>query len=466
MTPSEDAQPGRGWPRPSWRALLLVGLVSRVAVLLIGIALAREEMPEWFADLDREVAAENLGYNARHRAALLKDWRRAIEPWYRWDAIWYAELSRTGYTYARNYKSTSAFMPLLPMIMAAGAAVGLDRYAVGLAAVNGAFVLGLAVFGRMARRASGDDRTAWKACLLLIAYPQSLFFAAPYNESLGFALQGAAILAWLNRRPALAGLSLAWASLARLTVLALPVGLVVQWAADLVRRRPARHAAWLVTAAGAVGLGAFLLFMTLRFGDPLLHFKGHAAWGREPISPRNVLLLLGQTAGTALVLAATAILLWMVREAIGSARVWRNAPAPESAPATVAGARPPWALTAGVLGLGVLIALAWSGLIRIPTLPEMNKDDHLVTITFLGLGVHAWLKRGPFWGCLVLVPMLQALATGSALSMARIVLGAFPAFIDAAEMLTSRFSFWACTIALLVLQVRAIDRFVNFAFVG
>ena len=87
-------------------------------------------------------------------------------------------------------------------------------------------------------------------------------------------------------------------------------------------------------------------------------------------------------------------------------------------------------------------------------------------VGFLGLGVHAWWRRGPLWGCLVLVPILQGLATGTMLSINRIVLAAFPAFVDLAELLGSRLSFWGWMVVGILVQATLIDRFVNWVFIG
>jgi hypothetical protein len=360
-------------------------------------------------------------------------------------------------------------MPLLPVIMASGAALGLDRYAVGLVATNVAFVLGLALFGQIARQVTEDDQTAWRACLLLIAYPGSMIFSAPYQESLAFALQGAAILAWLNRRPLLSALGLAWASLARLTALAMPVALVVQWATDLARRRPTRHSALLVLASGLAGLGLFLLYMGFKLGDPLIPFKAHAAWGRRPASAQNVLHVLRLSAllmreSPKLAMISAAILAWVGQEAVRAALARWASPA-KPAPVIEAGGRRLWIIIAAPLALGFLIAVIRGKLIsQLMFLSEHS--NHLAMVAFLGLGVRAWLKRGPFWGCLVLIPPLQGMATGTTNSLSRIILTAFPGFIDGAELLRSRVALAAVLIALLIAQLHAIYDFVNWVAGG
>ena len=166
-------------------------------------------------------------------------------------------MSQAGYDYDPQRPSSTAFLPLLPMLMAAGTRVGLDRYWVGLMAVNLAFAVGLACFGRAVLRTTGDCGTTWRSCLLLTAYPYALYFSAPYQESLGFALITAAILAWSVQRPIAASISLSLSSLARLTTAAMCLGLVAEWLDDKVHRRPPRNSAWLVALSGGLGFGLF-----------------------------------------------------------------------------------------------------------------------------------------------------------------------------------------------------------------
>jgi hypothetical protein len=128
--------------------------------------------------------------------------------------------------------------------------------------------------------------------MLLVTFPTSFFFSAPYQESLAFALSCAAVLAWLDRRPALAAVALALGMTARLTVGAVSAALILGWAEDLIRRRPARHSACLVAIVGSVGVVLFFSYLALRFGDFFAHVHAHAAWGRKPPSVANILLCL------------------------------------------------------------------------------------------------------------------------------------------------------------------------------
>ena len=121
------------------------------------------------------------------------------------------------------------------------------------------------------------------------------------------------------------------------------------------------------------------------------------------------------------------------------------------------------ALAMVLVGLGLVFP---HGPVR-SAVAELGYCTNLLSIClFVGLGIHAFWRCGPFLGCLVLVPILQGLATGSFMSMNRIVLAAFPAFIDLAELLRPRLVFAIWLGAMLLAQVKLIDLFVNWTFVG
>src|SRR5262249_54021318 len=151
-TTSGPPQPSR-WPPPTWAALFAFGLTTRVVVVLSGCLLAQPDHPPGLDALGPSRAAT---INTRYLDALSDGARRWLAPWYRWDALWYAEISEQGYHYEPGKQSSAAFLPLLPLLMRAGAAVGLDPYWVGLVLPNLAFSVGLAFFGRAVLRLTGD----------------------------------------------------------------------------------------------------------------------------------------------------------------------------------------------------------------------------------------------------------------------------------------------------------------------
>ncbi len=364
------------------RRVIALGIGSRLVVVMVGCFLPHLNLSKVGPDLQFPDAP----------AAELEDGtRKLIQPWYRWDAKWYARISREGYSHdpLARYNST-AFLPLLPVLMSAGAMVGLDRYWVGLLLANAAFVVGLWAFAQVAFKLAGDAGLAWRACLLLVAYPWSWYYSAPYQESFGFAFSALGVLAWVSGRPVAAGAAGAAGLVARLAAIAFPIAVVTEWAWAKLRRRPARLYAWPVAIACGLGLGLFFGYFWYEFGDFLLHVKAQSGWR----------------------------------------------------------------------GQGVGLQQLATALFVPPTETNVMKD-YVVTWLFLAAGAYMLLKQGPFWGLLVLVPVAIPLTSGTVMSMSRLALMSYPAFLVFADVVRSRYLVAVLVAAGLVLQVLLLQRFIG-----
>ena len=95
-----DDKSGRA--QPGWPVLLGFGLATRVIVVVLGCVLA----------------------HPAGRVAQAPGGHRWIEPWYRWDGNWYAEIAERGYSYRPGSESSVAFLPMLPLLMRAGGRPG------------------------------------------------------------------------------------------------------------------------------------------------------------------------------------------------------------------------------------------------------------------------------------------------------------------------------------------------------
>jgi hypothetical protein len=455
-----------GRTEPSWSALLAFGLATRVIVVVLGCVIGLPVSP--FEGRDAEFLGEG-GMSPLRRDAQAFGCNPWIEPWYHWDATWYAEIAERGYSYQPGTESSVAFMPMLPLLIRAGGALGLDRCWAGLAIPNLAFAVGLALFARCAFRVTRDTATIWRACILLAAFPTSFFFSAPYQESLTLTLTAASLLAWLTHHPGRSAAALAAASATRITALSMSVGLVLEWAGDVVMGRAARHSAWLVAIAGTAGLALFLGYLAAQFHDPLVTFKVQTSWHRKPPSVLNLVASfreLGRAGATivrrpeGLAIASILLLAWpccKLLHAVG--------------PTLPRVRYPGWIMAGSVLiSIGVGLLVMRDTRLSAYAMPVVQRvlsvRDPLAAVLFLGLGVHTFLRRGPLWGCLVLVPVLQGLATGSNMSMTRIVLCSYPAFLSAAELTANRALFAVTVAVCLWAQVVLLTLHVNGAFVA
>ena len=455
------------WPRASWQALLAFGVFSRLLVMGLSLMAPLGDEKSW-----AEVGADPKMVKAvaTNQAKLDTPTRQPLRAWYRWDAWYYMEIAEVGYHYIPGQPSNVAFLPLLPVFIKAGSAVGLDPYWVGYLVPNLAFALGIVAFGRVATRLSGDDGFAWRACLLLMTFPSAFFFSAPYQESLGFALLFWAAWAWMDHRPIATTFFAGLATSARLTSLGFSVAVVAEWFNDLIHRRKPREWAWPVAILSVWGLACVMLYMGYALGDPLAMIKTHNSWGRKPglmglvtfarqffeVCRRFWLFDL------AVVVIIGAIIGRRLAQSFPSWRWWpRRRSAQVAALATLGS-------LLGVAGLALLWAARLPGfkLYVKEQLSELYIQQHnLVFFLFLCLGLSLWQRRGPFWGCLALIPIAMAAVTGSPMSMPRIVLSASPAFLEATDLCGKRGFFWALVIVGALAEAIMMTRFSRMFFV-
>jgi hypothetical protein len=373
---------------PAWWQLMAFAAAVRAAVLIYGHIANTDLPPNWYTPQSPSAQCDS-----------------GIEIWYRWDALGYLDICHNGYSFQPlPAYSNAAFMPLLPMIMRAGLAVGIDPQVSGLIAQYAAFIIGLAFFGKYVARLGFDTATVWRAVALLSAWPTAFFFGCPYQESLGFC--GVAIALWAleSKRAAIGTLGLAFASFARLTTVCIPAALFGEWIIQRLRGQP-RRSLWLILAYSfAVGICIIIFFtyMQIMLGDFMAHPKAHEAWNRKPPAIPNI--------------ARTFLYLFHYYPQQG---LWYQ------------------------------------------TVPET-----IALVTFAGLGLRALIVRGTFHGLVILLPILQALLTGTPMSLERIVLAGFPAFIDLAVMLRRKWGFIGVMILFIALQMIVLNGYIHFQFVG
>ncbi len=229
----------------------------------------------------------------RHRNFQGPGWAHAFT-W--WDGWWYVGIARRGYRFfSMDRQSPVAFFPGYPlMIRYLGSVAGGPVLAgIGLTVASG---LGAAVlFHRWCARKLGTEK-ARVAVALLLLYPFAFYLmGAVYGDALFLFTAMGAFLALEDDRPVVAGLLAAVATATRPVGIAVIVGL---WVLTLERKgivgrraEPGRAAVrGRFTGADAglllapVGLGAYCIFLWIRFQRPLafLDTAGARGWDQPP----------------------------------------------------------------------------------------------------------------------------------------------------------------------------------------
>jgi hypothetical protein len=258
--------------RSAWRAFLW----SRLAILAVAVfaALSAGSALERNADkFDLPSVTAPLGGLGDVVAS----------PLARWDAVWYLSIAHEGYDDADSPRH--AFFPLYPLLArglgelggGGSAALLLAAYAVSLAAFFAALVL----LHRLTTLELGR-RAAWPTLLLLCVFPASLYFGAPYSESLFLLCSVGAFYAARTGSWAWAGVAAGFASATRSAGVLLLLPLAYIYLREHGRRlRP--DVLWLALAPA--GLVAYAVYLGVAYGDPLSFSHVQEFWSRTFAGP-------------------------------------------------------------------------------------------------------------------------------------------------------------------------------------
>jgi mannosyltransferase PIG-V len=199
----------------------------------------------------------------------------AAPMWFRWDAVAYLEIARHGY----YTDFLTAFFPLYPLTGGALSRLTTLPESWGLLAVsNLCFVAMTLVLFDLTRRELGAQ-----AGLLAVAsvsfLPPTVFLSAGYTESTFMLLSVVALRELALGRAWSAAVVAGLASAARPLgwVLAVPIAVDALRASRGLGLAGARRAVALA-AVSVSGLVAYMAYLWLAFGDPMLFVRQHARW--------------------------------------------------------------------------------------------------------------------------------------------------------------------------------------------
>ncbi len=202
-----------------------------------------------------------------------------VSPLARWDSVWYLGIAHDGY----DGGADTAFFPLYPLLVRtlvlphpSEAALLFSAYVVSFACFAGALWL----LERLVELELGQ-RIAGTAVWLVALFPASLFFSAPYSESLFLLVSVGAFYTARTGRWAWAGALAAAAAATRSAGIVLLVPLFLLWFDSHPRR--GRDVAWLALAP--LGLAAYALHLEVAHSDAFAFVDAQKVWFREFAGP-------------------------------------------------------------------------------------------------------------------------------------------------------------------------------------
>lgn len=213
----------------------------------------------------------------------------------RWDTGFYLSIATEGYRHLGVPLPSTAFFPLLPVLIRVLTALTHDALVSGVIIANAALLGAALIFYRWVEQAWGAE-TAERSVWYLLLYPASLFGSAIYSESLFLFLGIGAVYAASRGRWAVAGALAYGAGLTRLLGV-LVVVLLIAEAWRVWRSSTWATRGWVVLAVAAAPLGllTYMAYLGLTFNDPLAFAHASEAWGRVATSPLVTLAQLFQT---------------------------------------------------------------------------------------------------------------------------------------------------------------------------
>ncbi len=206
--------------------------------------------------------------------------------WSHWDGEHYVTLAMGGYLHPPDNVSP-AFFPLYPLLLRSfaellGGPITKEALSVLAPLLSLLFLPFALYFIYYIALDAFDERVAKGSVLILAFFPTTFFLNAAYTESLFLALSAGSLWAITVRKDLLIACVLAALAAATRNVgVFLVVPLMYEWIKDVERFR--WRGIYLLLAPG--GLFAYMGYLWVRFGDPLLFYSAQESWGRQATGP-------------------------------------------------------------------------------------------------------------------------------------------------------------------------------------
>jgi hypothetical protein len=206
--------------------------------------------------------------------------------WSHWDGEHYVALAMGGYLNPPDNVSP-AFFPLYPLLLRSfaelfGGPISKEALSVWAPLLSLLFLPFAFYFIYHIALDGWGERVARGTVLILAFFPTTFFLNAAYTESVFLALSAGSLCAMRVRRDLLLACVLAgFAAATRNVGVFLVAPLMYEWIKDIERFR--WQGIYLLLAPG--GLLAYMGYLWVRFGDPLLFYSAQESWGRQATGP-------------------------------------------------------------------------------------------------------------------------------------------------------------------------------------
>lgn len=220
----------------------------------------------------------------------------------RCDSAWYIDIALEGYSFSQDRQSNVNFFPLYPLCMRSLSKIirpftfylpKFEQYIIAGVIISGtSLLLGLMILYRLFQL-DVDHKTALVATLFLLSFPTSFFFTAVYTESLFLILS--ALMFYLARKGKfiLSGVTGFFAALTRPVGFLLFLPLAIELYSHFKKQKKSPSVlSFFPPLLPILGLLTFMIFLYIKFKNPLLFLEAAKYWGRGFGSVRFPLIML------------------------------------------------------------------------------------------------------------------------------------------------------------------------------
>jgi hypothetical protein len=210
----------------------------------------------------------------------------SMNTWSHWDGEHYVTLAMGGYLHPPDSVSP-AFFPLYPLLLRSfaelfGGPISKEALSVGGPLISLLFLPFAFYFIYHIALEGWSERVARGTVLILAFFPTTFFLNAAYTESLFLALSAGSLWAMRVRKDMLLACVLAgFAAATRNVGIFLVAPLMYEWIKEVERFRW-RGVSLLLAPCGLL---AYMVYLWVRFGDPLLFYSAQESWGRQATGP-------------------------------------------------------------------------------------------------------------------------------------------------------------------------------------
>src|SRR3989344_3098568 len=183
------------------------------------------------------------------------------------DGVHYIRIAQDGYA----YQFTQAFFPFYPILIKLVSYLTFGNFLISALLIsNLAFLAGLLIFYKLVKKNYGQ-KTAFWACLFLIALPTSFYFGAVYTEGLFFLMIIGSFYLLERKKVFLASIVGAFASATRLA------GVFLAPSAIMTKNLKSLIPLFFIP----LGLLIYIIYLKIEYNNPFYFLTAQSIWGQE-----------------------------------------------------------------------------------------------------------------------------------------------------------------------------------------